>query len=180
MKIIFCLLVVLVFTACGTPQMTSGQQNVAPISDTTGCTFIKTAYFEVSHPSRMHYYAAKNVDFAGGDSYKILQDGQDMAVRQDIYTFNIGIYECKSPPKPSKPTEPPKQKSSVPPEKSELPPKLDLRYLSEEDSDVEEESEEASPTSYIDELKALAELRDDGIITEDEFQKQKADILARH
>jgi hypothetical protein len=33
--------------------------------------------------------------------------------------------------------------------------------------------------SYIDELKALASLRDDGIITEEEFQKQKAEILAR-
>ena len=34
-------------------------------------------------------------------------------------------------------------------------------------------------TSYIDELKALAALRDDGIINEDEFQKQKAEILER-
>jgi hypothetical protein len=45
-----------------------------------------------------------------------------------------------------------------------------------------EESESPSHTSssYLDEIKALATLRDDGIITEDEFQKQKADILARH
>jgi len=32
---------------------------------------------------------------------------------------------------------------------------------------------------YTDELKALATLRDDGIITEEEFQKQKAEILER-
>lgn len=35
-------------------------------------------------------------------------------------------------------------------------------------------------TSYIEELKALAALRDDGIITEAEFQKQKAEILAEN
>jgi len=34
-------------------------------------------------------------------------------------------------------------------------------------------------TSYIDELRALASLRDDGIISEEEFQKQKAKILSR-
>ena len=34
-------------------------------------------------------------------------------------------------------------------------------------------------TSYIDELRALASLRNDGIITEEEFQEQKAEILAR-
>ena len=34
-------------------------------------------------------------------------------------------------------------------------------------------------THYINELEALANLRDDGIITEVEFQKQKAKILAR-
>jgi hypothetical protein len=33
--------------------------------------------------------------------------------------------------------------------------------------------------SYVDELKGLAELRDESIITEAEFQKQKAEILAR-
>ena len=33
--------------------------------------------------------------------------------------------------------------------------------------------------SYIEELQALATLRDDGIITEEEFEKQKAAILAR-
>ena len=39
--------------------------------------------------------------------------------------------------------------------------------------------EEPEMPSYIDELKALAALRDDGIITEEEFQKQKAEILER-
>ena len=38
---------------------------------------------------------------------------------------------------------------------------------------------EPSAPSYIAELKELAALRDDGIITEDEFQKKKADILSR-
>lgn len=40
-------------------------------------------------------------------------------------------------------------------------------------------NEASKSTSYIDELKALAALRDDGIINEDEFQKQKAEILER-
>jgi cytochrome c-type biogenesis protein CcmH/NrfG len=39
---------------------------------------------------------------------------------------------------------------------------------------------ETNTPAYIDELKALASLRDDGIITEEEFQKQKAEILANH
>ena len=42
-----------------------------------------------------------------------------------------------------------------------------------------EQNKESKQTSYVDELKALATLRDDGIITEDEFQRQKAEILAR-
>ena len=39
--------------------------------------------------------------------------------------------------------------------------------------------EEPEIPSYIDELRALASLRDDGIITEEEFQKQRAEILER-
>ena len=39
--------------------------------------------------------------------------------------------------------------------------------------------EESDKPLYIDELKALATLRDDGIITEQEFQKQKTEVLAR-
>jgi len=43
---------------------------------------------------------------------------------------------------------------------------------------VEAKQEKESDTpSYIDELKALAALKDEGIITEEEFQKQKAEIL---
>jgi len=41
------------------------------------------------------------------------------------------------------------------------------------------DSNQSAHPSYIDELKALATLRDDGIITEDEFQKQKSEILER-
>ena len=93
MKRILYLLVVLV-SACSTPPMTPAQQNVVPISDTNNCRFITTAYFEVSHPSRMHYYAAKNTANAGGDSYKILTSGEDMAVGVMIYTTNIAIYRC--------------------------------------------------------------------------------------
>ena len=181
MKVIFCLLAVLVLVAFGAPpafgakKMTPEQQNVAPISNTTGCTFIKTAYFEVSHPSKMHYYAAKNVVSAGGDSYQILSAGEDYSGRSigligAINTTNIAIYKCKSPPK---------QTSSIPPEKSKLPPKIDLRYLSDDDSDAEGKSEGADNASYIDELIALGKLRDDGILTEAEFQKQKAKVLAR-
>jgi hypothetical protein len=39
--------------------------------------------------------------------------------------------------------------------------------------------DEQKTLSYIDELKELAALRDDGIITEDEFQRKKAEVLAR-
>ena len=33
--------------------------------------------------------------------------------------------------------------------------------------------------SYIEELKELAKLKDDGILTEDEFQKKKEEILSK-
>jgi hypothetical protein len=39
------------------------------------------------------------------------------------------------------------------------------------------DSNQPAPSSYIEELKALVTLRDDGIITEEEFQKQKSKIL---
>ena len=99
MKRILYLLVVLV-SACSTPPMTPAQQNVAPISNTNNCRFITTAYFEVSHPSRMHYYAAKNTANAGGDSYKILTSGEDYSGRSigliaPINTTNIAIYRCR-------------------------------------------------------------------------------------
>jgi hypothetical protein len=95
MKKILCLLFVLVLAACATPQMSPDQQNVAPISETNSCKFIKTAYFEVSHPAKMHYYAALNTTNAGGDSYKILTTGNDMALGMKILTVNIAIYKCK-------------------------------------------------------------------------------------
>jgi len=44
---------------------------------------------------------------------------------------------------------------------------------------TEKQHAKSNTASYIDELKALAALRDDGIITEDEFQTQKAEILER-
>ena len=40
-----------------------------------------------------------------------------------------------------------------------------------------QQSAKSETPAYIDELQALATLRDDGIITEEEFQKQKAKIL---
>ena len=46
--------------AFGAKKMTPEEQNVQPISQTNDCMFIKTVYFEVSSPSKIHYYAAKN------------------------------------------------------------------------------------------------------------------------
>ena len=95
MKKIFCLLFVLVLTACATAQMTPEQQNVTRISETNNCKFIKTAYFEVSDPSEKHYYAAKITANAGGDSYKTLTSVKDMAVGVEMGMTNIAIYKCK-------------------------------------------------------------------------------------
>ena len=181
MKIIFCLLAVLVLAVFGAPpvygakKMTPEMQKVVPISQTDNCEFIKTVYFEVSSASKIHYYAAKNTVKAGGDSYKILTSsedysGQSIGLIGPIHTTNITIYKCKSPPK---------QTNSTPPEKSKSPPKIDLRYLSDDDSDAEGKGEGVDNASYIDELIALGKLRDDGILTEAEFQEQKAKVLAR-
>ena len=44
---------------------------------------------------------------------------------------------------------------------------------------IELKSNESSAPSYIDELKGLADLRDQGVITEEEFQQEKSEILAK-
>jgi hypothetical protein len=95
MKKILCLLFVFALVACATPQMTPDMQKVTPITDTDKCQFIKTVYFEVSHPSKMHYYAALNTTKAGGDSSKILSTGDDRAFGVKIQMVNIAIYKCK-------------------------------------------------------------------------------------
>jgi len=74
--------------------MTPEQQSVRPISNTDACDFIKTAYFEVSHPSKVHYYATQNVIAAGGNAYNVISSGSDKAVGVNINTTNIGIYRC--------------------------------------------------------------------------------------
>ena len=94
MKIISLVVTVAVLSACATPQMTPAQQEVRPITNTDNCKFIKTAYFEVSHPSKVHYYATQNVIAAGGDSYNIMSSGNDTAVGVKINTTTIGIYKC--------------------------------------------------------------------------------------
>lgn len=95
MKIVTLLVMVALLSACATPEMTPAQQEVRPITNTNDCKFIKTAYFEVSHPSKVHYYATENVIAAGGDSYNIMSGGNDKAVGMNIYTTTIGIYKCK-------------------------------------------------------------------------------------
>ena len=84
----------LILSACATPEMTPEQQKVRPMSNTNNCKFIKTAYFEVSHPSKVHYYAAKNTALAGGDAYQIMASGNDVALGLKINTTTIGIYKC--------------------------------------------------------------------------------------
>ena len=44
---------------------------------------------------------------------------------------------------------------------------------------VDPKDDEPKTLSYIDELKELAALRDDGVITEKEVQKKKTEILSR-
>ena len=96
MKAMLCLLAAfLSLPASAEPEMTPYQKTIRPVSDTNSREFLKTAYFEVSHPSKIHYYATKNVVAAGGDSYKIETTGQDAAVGIAIHTTTIGIYRCK-------------------------------------------------------------------------------------
>lgn len=94
MKSFFLITLVALLTACGTPQMSPEQEKVRPISNADGCKFIKTAYFEVSHPSRMHYFAAKNVVAAGGNAYQVMSTGNQVVMGAAIHTNNIGIYRC--------------------------------------------------------------------------------------
>ena len=77
------------------PKVTPEMERVEPVSDTSKCKFIKTVYFEVSHPAWMHSYAAKNVIAAGGDSYKILNNTNDIAAGMKILGTNIAIYKCR-------------------------------------------------------------------------------------
>jgi hypothetical protein len=95
-KAMLCFLAaILSFPAFAQPDMTPYEKTIRPVSDTNSCEFLKTAYFEVSHPSKIHYYATKNVVAAGGDSYKIETTGKDAAVGIAIHTTTIGIYRCK-------------------------------------------------------------------------------------
>ena len=93
-RVLLLAFVLAALAGCATPELTPDQQKVRPICDTNNCQFIKTAYFEASHPSKVHYYATKNVLAAGGDSYQIMNSGQDAAVGVKIYTTTIGIYKC--------------------------------------------------------------------------------------
>jgi len=102
MKRMFCLLVILMLVGCAGgfnpitgPQETPEMASVEPVTDTSNCKYIKTVYFEVSQPAWIHSYAAKNVIAAGGDSYKILNTTNDMAMGMKIYGTNIAIYKCK-------------------------------------------------------------------------------------
>lgn len=87
-------LLITTMAACATQEMTPEQQTIRPITNPDACAFVKTAYFEVSHPSKVHYYATKNVITAGGDSYTIMNSGKDVAVGIPIFTTTIGIYKC--------------------------------------------------------------------------------------
>ncbi len=93
-KSIIAMTGLIVLSACGTPTMSPEQEKVRPISNTDNCKFLKTAYFEVGHQARLHYYASKNVVAAGGDAYNIMTTGKDKAVGVDIHTTTIGIYKC--------------------------------------------------------------------------------------
>lgn len=141
--------------AFGKKKMTPEMQKVVPISETNDCEFIRTATFGVSYPSQIPYYAALATVNARGDSYKILtsnteQPGKQYGLIATVTTMNIAVYKCNLPPKLTSP---------IPPEASG--------------------NEESEVLSYIDELNALAKLRDDGILTEEEFKQQKAKVLAR-
>ena len=82
-------------TGCLTgPQITKEMAMVQPISDESGCKFIKVVYFEVSQPAWMHSYAAKNTITAGGNSYKILNNTHERVFGINILGTNIAIYEC--------------------------------------------------------------------------------------
>lgn len=79
-------------------QKTQTGEDVVPISDTNNCQFIKTAYFEVSHPSKIHDYAKLNTTRAGGDSYKIVYSGEERVFGLIIIKTNIAVYKCKKEP----------------------------------------------------------------------------------
>lgn len=86
--------IALILSACASMEMSPDQAKVRPISETNGCQFIDTAYFEVSHPSKIHFYATKNAARAGGDAYQIMTTGADKPLGIDIHTTTIGMYRC--------------------------------------------------------------------------------------
>ena len=82
------------FNAITGPEITKEMATVQPIPDESGCRFIKVVYFEVSQPAWMHNYATKNVIAAGGNSYKIIANTNEMIAGIRVYGTNIAIYEC--------------------------------------------------------------------------------------
>lgn len=102
LPLVCCLLFLLaVFTSCATSHITDQQVTlnmgtIEPITDTSDCQFIVTAYFEVSHLSRMHFYAVKNTLHYGGDKYKIIGNTEDVVIGViRVYGTNIVVYRCQ-------------------------------------------------------------------------------------
>ncbi|AVQ00316.1 hypothetical protein C7S18_23755 (plasmid) [Ahniella affigens] len=95
--ILICLSAIFSMSAVAAKELTAYEKTIRPVTDPDHCEFLKTAYFEVSHPSKVHYYAVQNVIDAGGDSYKIETIGGDVAVGMPIHTTTIAIYRCKEP-----------------------------------------------------------------------------------
>ena len=55
---------------------------------------------------------------------------------------------------------------------------IEKQPLSEEDQAYIREQEQAGRSSYIDDIERLGKLRDDGYITDEEFERKKHELLA--
>ncbi len=83
-----------VVTACGGPELTKEALDVRSVTDASACKFIESSHLE-SRPQLVQDYVKRNVANAGGDSYKIINISQDVAMGMQISMVSYEAYSCR-------------------------------------------------------------------------------------
>jgi len=96
MKKLICLFVVILLSGCAGPQLSLQAQKIISVNDTSKCTFIQNGYTEVALAHTLTSYIQRNVDRAGGDSYKMINTSQENVGGTNIFEANFEIWKCKN------------------------------------------------------------------------------------
>ena len=85
----------LAVAGCGLtgPTLTPQMEAVRSLSNAENCQFIESNYLE-SRPQLIHQYVKRNAHNAGGNAYKILDVGRDVAAGMQISQITYEVYNC--------------------------------------------------------------------------------------